>query len=101
MGFRNSEETRDEKNGVVYFIRNNVRTRDKEFERLAVQTHFINRGESYIDLVSKYVVPLYEKDDILSISEKVISMCQNNIVEKKDIKLLYNATREGYNDKAI
>jgi hypothetical protein len=37
--------------------------------------------------VSKYVVPLYEENDILSISEKIISMCQNNIVEKKDIKL--------------
>ncbi len=87
MGFRNSEETRDEKNGIVYYIRSNVRTRDQTFERLALQTHFVNRGESYIDLVSKYAVPLYEDKDILSISEKIISMCQNNIVEKKDVKL--------------
>lgn len=87
MGFRNSEETRNEKNGVVYYVRNSVRTREQVFDRLAIQTHFVNRGESYVDLISKYVVPLYEKDDILSISEKVISMCQNNVVEKENVKL--------------
>lgn len=87
MGFRNSKETRREKDGIVYFIRNSINSGGTGFERLAIQTHFVKQGESYLQLIDKYVLPFYEKGDILSISEKVISMCQNNIVSKKDIKL--------------
>lgn len=60
---------------------------NKELERLAIKTHFVNRGESYIDLISRYVTPIYSQDDILFISEKVVSLCQNNVVEKKNVKL--------------
>ena len=87
MGFRNSEEAKREKDGIVYFVRKNIKLNDCEFERLAIQTHFVQRGESYLELINKYALPLYEKGDVLSISEKVISMCQNNTVEKKDVKL--------------
>lgn len=87
MGFRNSEETKKECNGITYYVRKSIGVNGCEFERYAIQTHFVNRGESYMDLVEKYVAPLYEKGDILSISEKVISMCQDNTVEKKDVKL--------------
>lgn len=57
------------------------------FERIIIKTHFVNMGESYINLVNTYVLPHFEKGDILFISEKIISMCQKNIVEKKDVKL--------------
>lgn len=87
MGFRNTEDAKREKNGIVYFLRKNVETSGTEFERMAIQTHFVQRGESYLELINKYVAPLYEKGDILSISEKVISMCQDNTVDKKDVKL--------------
>ncbi len=87
MGFRNKPDDKREQDGIVYFIRKKVSVNGKEYERLAIQTHFIERGDSYIDIMSKYVSPLYKEGDILSVSEKVISMCQNNIVEKKDVKL--------------
>lgn len=87
MAFRNQPEARREENGVVYFLRDNVMVNGSEYKRYAIQTHFVQRGESYIDLISKYVVPLYEEGNILSMSEKIISMCQNNIVEKKDVKV--------------
>ena len=87
MGFRNSEETRREKDGIVYFVRKSIATGGTEFERFAIQTHFVKQGESYLELINKYVVPFYEKGDVLSISEKVISMCQDNTVSKKDVKL--------------
>ncbi|MBR0423283.1 MAG: F420-0--gamma-glutamyl ligase [Clostridia bacterium] len=87
MGFRNSEETKREKNGIVYFVRKSINTGGSEFERFAIQTHFVKQGESYLELINKYVVPFYEKGDVLSISEKIISMCQNNTVSKKDVKL--------------
>lgn len=87
MGFRNLEETKREKNGIVYFVRKNIVAAGSEFERFAIQTHFVKQGESYLELINKYVMPFYEKGDVLSISEKVISMCQNNTVSKKDVKL--------------
>ena len=87
MGFRNLEETRREKDGIVYFVRKSIATGGTEFERFAIQTHFVKQGESYLELINKYVMPFYEKGDVLSISEKVISMCQNNTVSKKDVKL--------------
>lgn len=87
MGFRNSDEAKREKNGVIYFVRKSAKVCDNEFERYAIQTHFIQRKESYLELINKYVAPIYQKGDILSISEKIISMCQDNTVEKKDVKL--------------
>ena len=87
MGFRNSEECKREISGITCYARNNVEVQGSEFERFAIQTHFINRKESYLDVIAKYVVPLYEKGDILSISEKIIAMCQDNTVEKKEVKL--------------
>ena len=87
MGFRNLEETKREKDGIVYFVRKNIASAGSEFERFAIQTHFVKQGESYLELINKYVVPFYEKGDVLSISEKVISMCQDNTVSKKDVKL--------------
>ncbi len=87
MAFRNTDESKREADGIVYFIRKNILVEKCEFERLAIQTHFVERGESYLDLIKKYVVPFYNHGDILSISEKVISMCQDNTVHKKDVKV--------------
>ena len=61
-----------ESNGVIY-------------ERHAIRTHFVELGENYIDLVERYVKPLYEEGWILSISEKIIALCQNRVVHRKDI----------------
>lgn len=87
MGFRNIEECKREKNGVTYYIRNNICVASCEFERYAIQTHFIKQGESYLNIIEKYVAPLYEDGDVLSVSEKIIAMCQNNTVSKKDVKV--------------
>lgn len=87
MGFRNSEECKKESSGITYYVRKSVEVQGSEFERFAIKTHFINRGEPYLDVINRYVVPLYKDGDVLSISEKIISMCQNNTVEKKDVKL--------------
>ncbi len=59
----------------------------KKYKRNAIQTHYITLGESYIDIIDKYVKPIYEEGDILSISEKIISLCQKRVVYKKDMKL--------------
>lgn len=60
-----------------------------KYNRTPIKTHFIQPGESYVELVKKYVEPEYKQDDTLFISEKIISLCQNNIIYKKDMKLSF------------
>ncbi len=64
-----------------------VQVNDKKYLRHAIQTHYIQLGESYIDIIEKYVKPIYEENDIISISEKIISLCQKRVVYKKDMKV--------------
>ena len=59
----------------------------EKYLRHAIKTHYIQLGESYIDIIEKYVKPIYEEGDILSISEKIISLCQKRVVYKKDMKV--------------
>lgn len=64
-----------------------IETSTGTYLRHAIQTHFVEIGEDYIELVEKYVKPLYREGDLLSISEKIISLCQNNVVYRKDMKI--------------
>ena len=57
------------------------------YERYAVKTHFIDRGEDYIAILRQYVQPLVRPGDVVTLGEKVISMCQDNTVEKANVKL--------------
>lgn len=61
------------------------------YDRFPIKTHFIKIGEDYIELVKKYVLPYYKDGDILSMSEKVISLCQNDVILKKDLKVSWLA----------
>lgn len=61
------------------------------FERYGIQTHFVAIGEDYIELMQKYVKPDYQEGDMITISEKIISLCQNRVVYKKDMKLSWLA----------
>lgn len=84
---RNIEDRKKTFGDITYFERDDIKVGTDNYHRFAIHTHFIQRGESYIDNIKKYVVPLYEEGDIVSISEKVISMCQNNCVDKADVHL--------------
>ena len=84
---RNKVETKREKGGSVYYIRGRREVEGKQYQRFAVATHFVERGEDYLKVLRQYLAPLYQEGDIVSMSEKVISMCQNNTVEMKDVKL--------------
>ena len=58
----------------------------KTYARHAIQTHFVQVGESYIDLMEKYVKPVWQPGDILSASEKVIALCQGRIVTEDQVR---------------
>lgn len=68
-----------------------IQVEDRIFARNAIQTHFVQIGENYIDLVKQYVSPLYQEGDVLSISEKIIALCQKRVVYKKDMHLSWLA----------
>lgn len=57
------------------------------FGRSAIKTHFIGIGEDIFELLQQYVVPYYVQGDMVAISSKIVSLCQNRIVYKKDMKL--------------
>jgi hypothetical protein len=86
-GNLNLEENKREKDGITYYIRGVRQVDGIRFERYAIKTHFVQRGEDYIELARHYILPLYQPGDIVSLSEKVVSMCQNNTVEMKEVKL--------------
>lgn len=58
----------------------------KRYARHAIATHFVQNGENYIDLIEKYVRPIYEPGDILFSSEKVIALCQGRIVTEEEVR---------------
>jgi len=88
---RNRPEDRREENGVVYYDRGLRTVNGMTYRRLAVQTHFVERGDDYLAWVRQCIAPIQRPGDLLSISEKTISMCQDNVVEKKSITVTHLA----------
>ena len=59
----------------------------EKYVRHAIKTHFVKIGEDYISLVRQYVSDIYQPGDILSVSEKIIALCQKRVIYKKDLKI--------------
>lgn len=64
-----------------------IKSGGKTYLRHAIKTKFITIDDSYIDIIKEYVSEIYEEGDIISISEKIISICQNRIVKREEIKI--------------
>lgn len=58
----------------------------KRYARHASRTRFVEIGESYLDLIREYVLPVWQPGDILSSSEKVVALCQGRVVYEKDVE---------------
>ncbi len=86
-GNRNKKENEREKDGITYYVRGLIEVNGGRYERYGVKTHFIGRGEDYVEILKRYVSPLYKEGDIVTLGEKVISMCQDNTVEKQAVRL--------------
>ncbi|MBR2055268.1 MAG: F420-0--gamma-glutamyl ligase [Clostridia bacterium] len=87
MPSRNLEEQRREENGVVYFDRGTIEGKNgKKYDRYAIQTHFVEVGESQVELIEKYVRPLYQEGDMVSFGAKVMAMCTNNVKSREQVK---------------
>ncbi len=55
--------------------------------RHAIKTRFVNQGDNYLRIFQEFVVPIYEKGDIIASSEKIIALCQNRVVRRDEIKI--------------
>lgn len=55
------------------------------YERYAIPTRFVNIGDDYIEFMREFAQPHMQEGDFLSISEKIIALCQKRIVYRKDI----------------
>jgi hypothetical protein len=58
-----------------------------QFERYAIRTHFVTVGEDLMENIKKYVLPHYQSGDILSMGEKVVSLCQKDVVFKENLRI--------------
>lgn len=55
--------------------------------RHAIKTRFVKQGDDYIELFKEYVRPIYEEGDIIASCEKIISLCQNRVIKRENIKI--------------
>lgn len=86
-GNRNLKANEREQEGITYYIRGVRQVEGVRYERYAIKTHFIQRGEDLLEVLGRYVKPLYQPGDILTLGEKVVSMCQDNTVKMEDVRL--------------
>jgi hypothetical protein len=45
------------------------------FARIPVETHFIEIGENLAEIIQKYAKPKIQKDDVICVSCKIVSIC--------------------------
>ena len=64
-----------------------IASKGKLYRRHTIKTRFVNQGEDYIEIMKEYVLPIYQKGNILSISEKIIALYQNRIIKREEIKI--------------
>ncbi|MCM1467151.1 MAG: coenzyme F420-0:L-glutamate ligase [Alistipes sp.] len=86
-GNLNEAVNRHKKGAIEYYVRGTVTIGGRLYERYGIKTHFIGVGEDYIELIRRYILPFIQAGDLVSTSEKVISMCQANVVRMEDMKL--------------
>ncbi len=56
------------------------------WQRIAVKTHLISFGEDIVSVIKKYVSPQAKDGDWMAISEKVVSVTQNNVRHISTVK---------------
>lgn len=54
--------------------------------RYPIKTHFILVGEELEKIIRDYTLPFLENSDIVVLCQKIVSLSQKRIVQKKDVK---------------
>lgn len=56
-------------------------------KRELIKTHFIETSDKLNDVVSKYVLPVVGKGDIIVFAEKIIAIMQGRVIYRKDLRV--------------
>jgi len=60
---------------------------EKKYARYPIKTHFITTSDSLDSIISKYVLPVAEKNDIIVLCQKIVSIIQGRVIQKSDVKV--------------
>ena len=63
-----------------------VSLQNNTYERIPIKTHLISFGEDLLSIIQKYVLPNFKEGDWIAVSEKVVSVCQNNVRHISTVK---------------
>lgn len=55
--------------------------------RHAIKTKFVTSDDNYLGIIDEFVSKIYKAGDIISISEKIISICQNRVIKRENLKV--------------
>jgi len=56
------------------------------YQRKAIKTRMLNFGDDLFKVIQEYVLPQKQESDWVAISEKVVSVCQNNVRHISSVK---------------
>ena len=59
----------------------------REYYRCPIHTRLVKVGDHLSQLVEEYVLPYFQEGDCVYISEKIVSLCQGDIIPKESVKL--------------
>lgn len=58
----------------------------RAYERYAVKTHFVTLHTDKIELVRRYILPVFRSGDLLFITAKIMSMCEGLVYTREQAK---------------
>ena len=64
-----------------------IKVDNETYNRYAIKTRFVKEGEDYIQIINEYIKPVYQDGDVVSISEKIIALCQGRTIKRDEIKV--------------
>ena len=59
----------------------------QKYARIPVKTELVNFGDDLISVIKKYITSEFHEKDYLVISEKIVSVCQNNFRHISTVKV--------------
>lgn len=59
----------------------------KEYYRCPIHTQLVKVGDDLSGLLRQYVLPYFQQGDCVYISEKIVSLCQRDIIPKESLKI--------------
>jgi hypothetical protein len=68
-----------------------IEVEGRTYERFGVRTRMVKFGDDLDALVREYVTPLAQPGDWIALSEKVVSVCQNNVRHISTVKVRWLA----------